>query len=76
VTLFGWSEEAFLRFTEGSPIRRIGHERWLRNIAVAMGNALRVLDAAQGRPLREALQARAAGSGELVAEHIEWALAQ
>jgi epoxyqueuosine reductase len=76
VTLFGWTEEAFLRFTEGSPIRRIGHERWLRNIAVAMGNALRVLDEAQGRPLREALQARAAGCGALVAEHVEWALAQ
>ena len=41
VTLFGWTEEEFLHFTEGSPIRRIGHERWLRNIAVALGNALR-----------------------------------
>lgn len=41
VTLFGWTEEEFLRFTEGSPIRRIGHERWLRNMAVALGNALR-----------------------------------
>ena len=40
-TLFAWSEEEFLRVTEGSPIRRIGHERWLRNIAVALGNALR-----------------------------------
>jgi epoxyqueuosine reductase len=58
VTLFAWTEEEFLRFTEGSPIRRIGHERWLRNIAVAMGNALRVLDGAQGLPLRAALQAR------------------
>ena len=75
-TLFGWSEEEFLRYTEGSPIRRIGHERWLRNIAVAMGNALRVLDEAQGLPLRAALQARAAGSSELVREHVEWALVQ
>ena len=41
VTLFGWTEEEFLRLTEGSPMRRIGHERWLRNIAVALGNALR-----------------------------------
>jgi len=65
-----------LRFTEGSPIRRIGHERWLRNIAVAMGNALRVLDAAAALPLREALRARAADCSELVREHIEWALAQ
>ena len=76
VTLFGWTEEAFLRFTEGSPIRRIGHERWLRNIAVAMGNALRVLDTATGLPLRGALRARAADCGDLVSEHIEWALAQ
>jgi epoxyqueuosine reductase len=45
VTLFGWSEDEFLRMTEGSPIRRIGHERWLRNIAVALGNALRGTDA-------------------------------
>ncbi|MES2943404.1 MAG: tRNA epoxyqueuosine(34) reductase QueG, partial [Pseudomonadota bacterium] len=41
VTLFAWTEDEFLRFTEGSAIRRIGHQRWLRNIAVAMGNALR-----------------------------------
>src|SRR4029079_2554856 len=55
--LFGWSEEQFLRFTEGSPIRRIGHERWLRNIAVAMGNALR----STGDPhIARALQSRAA----------------
>src|SRR5207245_732668 len=38
VELFAWSEDDFLRRTEGSPIRRIGHERWLRNIAVALGN--------------------------------------
>jgi len=76
VTLFGWSEEDFLRFTEGSPIRRIGHERWLRNIAVAMGNALRELDAAAAMPVREALRARAADCGGLVLEHVEWALAQ
>ena len=37
--LFGWDESTFLRQTEGGPIRRIGHERWLRNIAVALGNA-------------------------------------
>lgn len=40
VDLFAWSEEEFLRYTEGSAIRRIGHVRWLRNIAVALGNAL------------------------------------
>ncbi|HSI54844.1 MAG TPA: tRNA epoxyqueuosine(34) reductase QueG, partial [Ramlibacter sp.] len=42
--LFAWTDEEFLAHTEGSPIRRIGHERWLRNVAVAMGNALRVQD--------------------------------
>ena len=41
--MFAWTEEEFLRHTEGSPIRRIGHERWRRNLAVAIGNALRVL---------------------------------
>jgi epoxyqueuosine reductase len=70
-TLFGWSEEAFLRFTEGSPIRRIGHERWLRNIAVAMGNALRA-GADEGQ--REALIARQGHPSTMLQEHISWAL--
>ena len=73
VTLFGWSEDAFLRFTEGSPIRRIGHERWLRNIAVAMGNALRA-GAAGAAEIRAALQTRAGHPSELVREHVAWAL--
>jgi epoxyqueuosine reductase len=70
--LFAWSEEEFLRHTEGSPIRRIGHERWLRNIAVALGNAVRAgeADAAQ------ALASRAEHPSALVREHVEWALAQ
>ncbi len=72
VTLFAWTEEAFLRFTEGSAIRRIGHERWLRNIAVAMGNALR---AGCDQGIRQALQARRAQASELLGEHIDWALA-
>jgi epoxyqueuosine reductase len=71
VTLFAWSEEEFLRFTEGSAIRRIGHERWLRNIAVAMGNALRVQD---DPAIRAALQARAGHPSEVVREHVAWAL--
>jgi epoxyqueuosine reductase len=71
VTLFGWSEEAFLRRTEGSPIRRIGHERWLRNIAVALGNALR---SAPDQALVDALAARAAHPSALVREHVAWAL--
>ncbi|MES2938488.1 MAG: tRNA epoxyqueuosine(34) reductase QueG [Pseudomonadota bacterium] len=70
--LFSWSEEEFLARTEGSPIRRIGHERWLRNIAVALGNALRIAD---DPVLRAALQARAEHPGALVREHVQWALA-
>jgi epoxyqueuosine reductase len=73
VTLFSWTEEQFLRFTEGSPIRRIGHERWLRNIAVALGNALRQQDDAG---MRAALQARLEHASPLVREHVAWALAQ
>jgi epoxyqueuosine reductase len=71
--LFAWSEDEFLHHTEGSPIRRIGHERWLRNIAVALGNALRQVDDAD---VRTALQARLAHPSALVREHVEWALAQ
>ena len=71
VTLFAWTEGDFLSFTEGSAIRRIGHERWLRNISVAMGNALR---AGSDDGIRAALQARLAQSSPLVQEHIVWAL--
>ncbi len=74
--LFSWSEEEFLRRTEGSPIRRIGHERWLRNLAVAMGNALRQASPAEAVELHAALQARAGHPSELVREHVAWALAQ
>lgn len=69
--LFAWTEEEFLRHTEGSPIRRIGHERWLRNIAVALGNALR---AGEDAGVRAALQARAEHPSVLVREHVAWAL--
>jgi epoxyqueuosine reductase len=71
--LFAWSEDEFLRRTEGSPIRRIGHERWLRNIAVALGNALR---AGEDADIRAALAARAEHPSALVREHVAWALAQ
>ncbi len=73
VHLFSWEEAEFLRFTEGSPIRRIGHERWLRNIAVAMGNALAKRDDAE---IRAALQSRMHHESDLVREHVAWALAQ
>ena len=77
VQLFAWDEATFLRQTEGGPIRRIGHERWLRNIAVALGNALRAAqDAEQAGQLRAALQSRADHDSALVREHVAWALAQ
>lgn len=75
VTLFAWSEEEFLRYTEGSPIRRIGHERWLRNIAVSLGNALHAGGDETGA-LRTALLARRAHASEVVREHVAWALSQ
>ncbi|WP_395060037.1 tRNA epoxyqueuosine(34) reductase QueG [Polaromonas sp.] len=75
VTLFAWSEEEFLRYTEGSAIRRIGHERWLRNIAVAMGNAMHA-GVDEGGALRAALLARRAHASEVVREHVAWALSQ
>ncbi len=76
VELFGWSEEEFLRRTEGSPIRRIGHERWLRNIAVALGNALAALpaDDAHREALLFALRRRAEHPSAIVREHVRWAL--
>lgn len=68
--LFAWSEEEFQRRTEGSAIRRTGHIGWLRNIAVALGNA-------PGTPdVIAALQSRRAHPSELVREHIDWALRQ
>ncbi len=73
VHLFAWDEPTFLRMTEGGPIRRIGHERWLRNVAVALGNALRQTgDAA----VRAALQSRAHDASALVREHVAWGLDQ
>jgi epoxyqueuosine reductase len=71
VTLFTWTEEEFLKYTEGSPIRRIGHARWQRNIAVAMGNALHKQEDAH---LRVMLQTHLASASTLVAEHVAWAL--
>ena len=69
VELFAWTEAWFLKVTEGSAIRRIGHLRWLRNVAVALGNA--PWDEANIR----ALESRK-GEHPLLDEHIEWAIAQ
>jgi epoxyqueuosine reductase len=68
IELFGWDEATFLRKTEGSAIRRIGYECWLRNIAVALGNA------ETGPEVVEALRARLSHPSELVREHVVWAL--
>ncbi|MFZ1326500.1 MAG: tRNA epoxyqueuosine(34) reductase QueG [Candidatus Contendobacter sp.] len=68
VELFGWDEPEFLHRTAGSAIRRIGHERWLRNIAVSLGNA------PPTPPVSAALQARRAHPSALVREHVAWAL--
>jgi epoxyqueuosine reductase len=66
--LFGWNEPEFLARTEGSAIRRIGHVRWLRNLATALGNAPR------SSAVVEALQVRAHHPSALVREHVAWAL--
>jgi epoxyqueuosine reductase len=70
VDLFGWSEAQWLRNTEGMALRRVGYSRWLRNLAVALGNA-----PAQ-EPVRLALQARQADPDPVVREHVAWALAR
>ena len=72
IALFAWSEADFLSNTEGSAIRRIGHERWQRNIAVAMGNALR---AGCDDGIRSALMFKRYHATSLVSEHIDWSLA-
>ena len=70
VDLFAWDEATWLSRTEGSAIRRIGYEQWLRNIAVALGNARSTPE------LVAALKSRQHGSTAQLTEHIEWALAQ
>ena len=68
--LFAWSEPQFLEKTRGSAIRRIGYERWLRNIAIALGNA------PSSPEIIAALRKRAEHPSELVREHVHWALEQ
>lgn len=70
VTLFGWDEDTFLARTEGTAIRRIGFERWLRNLAVGLGNA------PTSAGVISALEARRHHSSAIVREHVEWALAR
>ncbi len=70
VTLFNWQPQEFLDKTEGSPIRRIGHERWLRNLAVGLGNA------SASEDILHQLEARAEHPSALVREHVQWAINQ
>ncbi len=70
VDLFAWSEQEFLDRTRGSAIRRIGHERWLRNLAVGLGNA------PTSPEVIDALRARADHPSGLVREHVAWGLAR
>ena len=70
VELFGWTQAEFDERLAGSPIRRIGYERWLRNLAVGLGNA-------PGTPeVVAALRARADHPSALVREHVQWALSR
>jgi epoxyqueuosine reductase len=70
IELFHWTEAQFLKRLEGSPIRRIGHLRWLRNIAVALGNA------PSSPAITAALRAHLDHPSEMVREHVRWALDQ
>jgi epoxyqueuosine reductase len=70
VELFAWSEAQFEERLRGSPIRRIGYERWLRNLAVGLGNAPR------SPAVLAALRARADHPSALVREHVQWALSR
>ena len=78
VELFGWSGDDFDTRMQGSAIRRIGYESWLRNLAVGMGNALRAsrdaLSAEAREAIVEALRRRADDPSALVREHVQWAL--
>ncbi|MDH3321050.1 MAG: tRNA epoxyqueuosine(34) reductase QueG [Betaproteobacteria bacterium] len=68
--LFAWTEEEFDARLAGSPIRRIGYERWLRNLAVGLGNA------PSAPEVTAALRSRADHPSALVREHVSWALSQ
>ncbi len=68
--LFAWTQDEFLQRTEGSAIRRSGYERWLRNIAIALGNAPGSAD------VLNALESRRDSDNAVVQEHVLWALAQ
>ena len=68
--LFAWTQDEFLQRTEGSAIRRSGYERWLRNIAIALGNATGSVE------VLNALESRRKSDNAVVREHVQWALAR
>ena len=70
IHLFAWTDQEFETRMQGSPIRRIGHERWLRNIAIALGNATTTPE------IITALNQRRHHPSPLVREHVAWALSQ
>jgi epoxyqueuosine reductase len=70
IELFNWTESEFLQKTEGSAIRRIGYQQWLRNIAVALGNA------SASDVIKQTLLAKVNHPSELVREHVLWAVKQ
>ena len=75
VDLFNWTETEFNTRLEGSPIRRIGHRRWIRNISVALGNS-RPTDQADRTRLLQTLHSRLNDPSEMIKEHLEWAIRQ
>ena len=76
VQLMAWSEAEFLRRTQGSAIRRIGHARWLRNLALAAGNALASggMQAGERQALHQALIRHVAHPDPVVQEQVQWSL--
>ncbi|GAA6150939.1 tRNA epoxyqueuosine(34) reductase QueG [Pseudoteredinibacter isoporae] len=68
--LFAWNEEAFLQRTAGSPLRRIGYQRWQRNLAIGLGNAKPSMEA------RQALAGKLPEANAVLADHLHWAIAQ
>ena len=70
IQLFNWDEKTFLKNTEGSAIRRIGYECWMRNIAIALGNSKTSPDVIRS------LQDKTRHESEMVREHVRWAIEQ
>jgi len=79
---FSWTEAEFNAYTEGSAIRRIGYHQWLRNVAVALGNALGKNTGSTEKEnesikaIKAALAEKSDHDSEIVREHVKWALQQ